>query len=134
MSGSVDFFLKDRMPEDSVVEFFNRHIEQGVESLEYPKADAALFLQYFEYDSGFHQSAGLAWGLNDFELDDVVLAQQLANAFSTEVLFEPQRLNLPAGMQWCLAKPDGSLSAVNIIELNDGLDVAGDAVLIESAG
>ncbi|HSX90667.1 MAG TPA: hypothetical protein VLG17_22035 [Pseudomonas sp.] len=104
-----------------------------MESLECPKADAALFLQYFEYDFGFHQCAGLAWGLSDFELDDVVMAQQLAKVFSTEVLFEPQNLNLPAGLQWCLAKPDGSLYAVNIIELNDGLDVASDAVLIDSA-
>lgn len=133
MSGSVDFFFKDRISENSVVAFFNRHIEQGVESLECPKPEAALFLQYFEYDSGFHQCAGLAWGLSDFEMDDVVMAQQLAKEFSTEVLFEPQHLNLPTGMQWCLAKQDGSLCAVSIIELNDGLDVVGDAVLIDSA-
>lgn len=124
MSGSVDFFLKDQIPESAIIELLNRKIFQGVESLDYPNEQAALFLQYFEYAEGFRQSASLAWGLSDFELDDVSVARNLAAGFSTQVLFQSQYLELPMGMEWCLATPDGALYAVAILELNDGVAVS----------
>lgn len=126
MSGSVDFFLKDKVPEGEVVKFLNRRIIQGVESLDFPNEKAALFLQYFEYAEGFQQSVGLAWGLSDFELDDVSVAGDLAKEFSTQVLFQPLSLELPVGMEWCLVTADGGLYAVNVLELNDGVTLSND--------
>lgn len=133
MSGSVDFFLKDKVSEGEVVRFLNRRITQGVESLDFPNEKAALFLQYFEYAEGFQQSAGLAWGLSDFELDDVSVAGDLAKEFSTQVLFQPLSLRLPVGMEWCLVTSDGGLYAVNVLELSDGVDLSNDGNQIRLA-
>lgn len=133
MSGSVDFFLKDKVSEGEVVRFLDRRITQGVESLDFPNEKAALFLQYFEYAEGFQQSAGLAWGLSDFELDDVSVAGDLAKEFSTQVLFQPLSLRLPVGMEWCLVTSDGGLYAVNVLELSDGVDLSNDGNQIRLA-
>lgn len=133
MSGSVDFFLKDKVSEGEVVRFLDRRITQGVESLDFPNEKAALFLQYFEYAEGFQQSAGLAWGLSDFELDDVSVAGDLAKEFSTQVLFQPLSLRLPVGMEWCLVTSDGALYAVNVLELSDGVDLSNDGNQIRLA-
>lgn len=133
MSGSVDFFLKDKVSEGEVVMLLNRRITQGVESLDFPNEKAALFLQYFEYAEGFQQSAGLAWGLSDFELDDVSVAGDLAKEFSTQVLFQPLSLRLPVGMEWCLVTSDGGLYAVNVLELSDGVDLSNDGNQIRLA-
>lgn len=130
MSDSVDFFLKDKIAEGEVVKFLNRRITQGVESLDFPNEKAALFLQYFEYPEGFQQSVGLAWGLSDFELDDVSVAGDLAKEFSTQVLFQPLSLELPVGMEWCLVTAEGGLCAVNVLELNDGVDLSSDGTQI----
>lgn len=130
MSGSVDFFIKDKISEGEVVSFLNRRITQGVESLDFPNEKAALFLQYFEYAEGFQQSVGLAWGLSDFELDDVSVAGDLAKEFSTQVLFQPLSLELPVGMEWCLVTAEGGLYAVNVLELNDGVDLSSDGTQI----
>ena len=130
MSGSVDFFIKDKISEGEVVSFLNRRITQGVESLDFPNEKAALFLQYFEYTEGFQQSVGLAWGLSDFELDDVSVAGDLAKEFSTQVLFQPMFLKLPVGMEWCLVTSDGGLYAVSVLELNDGVDLSSDGTQI----
>jgi hypothetical protein len=126
VSGSVDFFIQDHLSEEAVVAFFNRQIPQGVESLECTNDKAALFLQFFEYDKGFSRSAGLAWGLPDLELDDIAIAAALAKEFSTQVLLQPQALQLPAGLEWCLVNSDGSFYAVNIVELDDGVAVRDD--------
>lgn len=133
MGGSVDLFLKDKTAEASIVKFFNRILAQGVESLDFPNEKAALFLQYFEYAEGFQQSAGLAWGLSDFELDDVSVAGDLAKEFSTQVLFQPLSLKLPVGMEWCLVTAEGELYAVNVVELNDGVDLSSDGNRIRLA-
>ena len=133
MSGSVDLFLKDKIAEVSIVKFLNRRITQGVESLEFPNEKAALFLQYFEYVEGFQQSVGLAWGLSDFELDDVSVAGDIAKEFSTQVLFQPLSLKLPVGMEWCLVTAEGGLYAVNVLELSDGVDLSRDGNQIRLA-
>ncbi|MBU1282118.1 MAG: hypothetical protein KJ884_01730 [Gammaproteobacteria bacterium] len=133
MSGSVDFFLKDKIPEASIVKFLNRMLAQGVESLDFPNEKAALFLQCFEYAEGFQQSAGLAWGLSDFELDEISVAGDLAKAFSTQVLFQPQSLSIPMGMEWCLVTSDGEVYAVNVLELSDGVDLSADGNQIRLA-
>lgn len=133
MSGSVDLFLKDKIAEISIVKFLNRILAKNVESLDFPNEKAALFLQYFEYPEGFQQSVGLAWGLSDFELDDVLVAGDLAKEFSTQVLFQPLALTLPVGMEWCLVTAEGWLYAVNVLELNDGVDLSSDGTQIRLA-
>nr|WP_298109683.1 hypothetical protein [uncultured Pseudomonas sp.] len=133
MSGSVDLFLKDKIAEVSIVNFLNRIIARGVESLDFPNKKAALFLQYFEYAEGFQQSVGLAWGLSDFELDDVSVAGDLAKEFSTQVLFQPLSLKLPVDMEWCLVTSDGGLYAVNVLELSDGVTLSNDGTQIRLA-
>lgn len=133
MSGSVDLFLKDKIAEVSIVKFLNRRITQGVESLEFPNEKAALFLQYFECPKGFQQNIGLAWGLSDFELDEVSVAGDLAKEFSTQVLFQPLSLKLPVGMEWCLVTSDGELYAVSVLELSDGVTLSNDGTQIRLA-
>ena len=133
MNGAINFFIKNRIPEGEVVKFLDGRITQGVESLDFPNEKTALFLQYFECAEGFQQSAGLAWGLSDFELDEVSVAGDLAKAFSTQVLFQPQSLKLPVGMEWCLVTSDGGLYAVNVLELSDGVDLSGDGNQIRLA-
>ena len=125
MSGAVDFFIQSPASEEALLAFFNQHIPQGVESLEHPNDQAALFLQCFEYGNGFCRSAGLAWGLPDVALDDMAIAAALAREFSTQVLLQPQTLQLPVGLEWCLVDSSGSFHAVNIVELEDGVEVRG---------
>lgn len=127
MSGTVDFFIQSPTSEEALVAFFNQHIPQGVESLDCPNDKAALFLQFFEYDNGFSRSAGLAWGLPDVALDDMAIAAALAKEFSTQVLLQPQKLQLPVGFEWCMVDSIGSFHAVNIAELGDGVAVRGDS-------
>jgi hypothetical protein len=125
MSGAVDFFIQAPASEEALVAFFNQHIPQSVESLDCPNDKAAVFLQCFEYDNGFSRSAGLAWGLPDLALDDMAIAAALAREFSTQVLLQPQTLQLPAGLEWCLVDSNGSFHAVNIVELEDSVEVRG---------
>lgn len=123
MSGSADFFIQAKAPEEKILNILNKHIDRGVESIELPDDTAALFLQYLEYSEGFALNAGLAWGLDEFELNEFKIARALAKELSTDVLFQPQKLALPEDMEWCLAKPEGNIYAVHIIELDDGIDV-----------
>ncbi|WP_415754413.1 hypothetical protein [Pseudomonas leptonychotis] len=123
MSGAVDFFIQSPASEEALVAFFNQHIPQGVESLECPNDKAAFFLQCFEYGNGFSRCAGLAWGLPDLALDDMAIAAALAREFSTQVLLQPQTLKLPAKLEWCLVDSNGSMHAVSIVELEDGVAV-----------
>ncbi len=125
MSGAVDFFIQSPASEEALLAFFNQHIPQGVESLDCPNDKAALFLQCFEYGNGFSRSVGLAWGLPDVAFDDMAIAAELAREFSTQVLFQPQTLQLPAGLEWCVVDSNGSVHAVNIVELEDGVAIRG---------
>jgi hypothetical protein len=123
MSGSADFFIRTKAPEEKILSILNKYIALGVESIELPDDTAALFLQYLEYSEGFALNAGLAWGLDELELNEVQIACALAKELSTDVLFQPQKLALPEDMEWCLVKPEGNIYAVHIIELDDGIDV-----------
>lgn len=123
MSGSADFFIQTKVPEEKILDILNKYINCGVESIELPDDTAGLFLQYLEYSEGFARNAGLAWGLDEFELNEVQIACALAKEFSTDVLFQPQKLALPEDREWCLAKPEGNIYAVHIVEFDDGIDV-----------
>ena len=123
MSRSINLFLKRTVPEREIVIRLNREIPDGVESLDYPREHAAIFLQYADHEAEFQQSLGLSWASDELSLDDVQLAIQLANALSTEVLLEPQHLALPDGYTWCPATMDKQLYAVDTIDVEDGIAV-----------
>lgn len=121
MSRSINLFIKRTVPEREIVTRLNREIPDGIESLEYPKARAAVFLQYADHEAEFQQSLGLSWASDELSLDDVQLAINLANTLSTDVLLEPERLILPDGYQWCLATMNNQLYAVDTIDVEDGI-------------
>lgn len=60
-------------------------------------------------------------------LDDIAIAAALAKEFSTQVLLQPQNLQLSVGFEWHLVDSIGSFHAVNIAELGDGVAVRGDS-------
>lgn len=121
MSRSINLFIKRTLPEREIVMRLNREIPGGVESLEYPKERAAVFLQYADHEAEFQQSLGLSWASEELSLDDVKLATQLANVLSTDVLLEPEHLALPDGYTWCLATMNKQLYAVDTIDVEDGI-------------
>lgn len=123
MSSSADFFIKEKVPENAVISLLEKHIGRSIESIEHPDDKAELFLQYLEYSEGFAVNAGLAWGLEDIELNELYVARALARELSTDVLFQALHPTLPEDMGWFLAKPEGNIYAVNIVELADGIDV-----------
>jgi hypothetical protein len=123
MSDSAVFFFRGHIPEADLIRLLNKLIPEGVESLDLPNDNTALFLQHVEYSEGFACSASLAWGIDSFELDEVAIAHALAKELSTEVLFQPSNLALPAAREWCLAKPEGRAYAVNVVELDDWIAV-----------
>lgn len=126
MSGSADFFIRARVAEETVLAILEKILHRDIESIEHPNNKADIFLQHLEYSEGFALNAGLAWGLDEFELNEPQTARALARELSTDVLFQSEKLELPASMEWCLAKPEGNVYAVNIIELGDGIDVHPD--------
>lgn len=121
MSKSIDLFIRSTVPEQQIITLLNQGIPDGVESLDYPREHAAIFLQYADHEAEFQQSLGLSWASDELSLDDVQLAIQLANALSTEVLLEPEHLALPDGYTWCLARMDKQLYAVDTIDVEDGI-------------
>ncbi|MDH1263068.1 hypothetical protein [Pseudomonas sp. GD03944] len=121
MSKFISFFIRDHIPEDKVVALFNKAIPEGVESLDFPKAPSAIFLQYLEHDAEFQRSAGLSWASDELQIDEISLANKIAETFSTDVLLEPQALDLPKGYNWCLVTPDRRLYAVNTVDVDDGI-------------
>ncbi|CAE6909445.1 conserved protein of unknown function [Ectopseudomonas oleovorans] len=123
MSKSIDLFIRNAVPEQQIITLLNQGIPDGVESLDYPREHAAIFLQYADHEAEFQQSLGLSWASDELSLDDVQLAIQLANALSTEVLLEPEHLALPDGYTWCLATMDKQLYAVDTIDVEDGIAV-----------
>ncbi|WFC61871.1 hypothetical protein EWH21_09075 [Pseudomonas sp. REST10] len=123
MSKSIDLFIRNAVPEQRIITLLNQGIPDGVESLDYPREHAAIFLQYADHEAEFQQSLGLSWASDELSLDDVQLAIQLANALSTEVLLEPEHLALPDGYTWCLATMDKQLYAVDTIDVEDGIAV-----------
>lgn len=123
MSKSIDLFIRSAVPEQQIITLLNQGIPDGVESLDYPREHAAIFLQYADHEAEFQQSLGLSWASDELRLDDVQLAIQLANALSTEVLLEPEHLALPDGYTWCLATMDKQLYAVDTIDVEDGIAV-----------
>ncbi|MEW6462871.1 hypothetical protein [Pseudomonas sp. BMW13] len=123
MSKSIDLFIRNAVPEQQIITLLNQGIPDGVESLDYPREHAAIFLQYADHEAEFQQSLGLSWASDELRLDDVQLAIQLANALSTEVLLEPEHLALPDGYTWCLATMDKQLYAVDTIDVEDGIAV-----------
>ncbi|MFG0583603.1 hypothetical protein ACF8C1_10190 [Pseudomonas sp. zjy_9] len=123
MSKSIDLFIRSAVPEQQIITLLNQGIPDGVESLDYPREHAAIFLQYADHEAEFQQSLGLSWASDELSLDDVQLAIQLANALSTEVLLEPEHLALPDGYTWCLATMDKQLYAVDTIDVEDGIAV-----------
>lgn len=123
MSKSIDLFIRNAVPEQQIITLLNQGIPDGVESLDYPREHAAIFLQYADHEAEFQQSLGLSWASDELGLDDVQLAIQLANALSTEVLLEPEHLALPDGYTWCLATMDKQLYAVDTIDVEDGIAV-----------
>ncbi|MFH6598252.1 hypothetical protein ACEVAQ_05965 [Ectopseudomonas khazarica] len=123
MSKSIDLFIRSAVPELQIITLLNQGIPDGVESLDYPREHAAIFLQYADHEAEFQQSLGLSWASDELSLDDVQLAIQLANALSTEVLLEPEHLALPDGYTWCLATMDKQLYAVDTIDVEDGIAV-----------
>lgn len=123
MSKSIDLFIRNAVPEQQIITLLNQGIPDGVESLDYPREHAAIFLQYADHEAEFQQSLGLSWASDELRLDDVQLAIQLASALSTEVLLEPEHLALPDGYTWCLATMDKQLYAVDTIDVEDGIAV-----------
>ncbi|MFI7865023.1 hypothetical protein [Ectopseudomonas khazarica] len=123
MSKSIDLFIRNAVPEQQIITLLNQGIPDGVESLDYPREHAAIFLQYADHEAEFQQSLGLSWASDELSLDDVQLAIQLASALSTEVLLEPEHLALPDGYTWCLATMDKQLYAVDTIDVEDGIAV-----------
>lgn len=123
MSKSIDLFIRSAVPEQQIITLLNQGIPDGVESLDYPREHAAIFLQYADHEAEFQQSLGLSWASDELRLDDVQLAIQLASALSTEVLLEPEHLALPDGYTWCLATMDKQLYAVDTIDVEDGIAV-----------
>nr|WP_100549315.1 MULTISPECIES: hypothetical protein [unclassified Pseudomonas] len=121
MSRSINLFIKRTVPEREIVTRLNREIPDGIESLEYPKERAAVFLQYADHEAEFQQSLGLSWASDELSLDDVQLAIHLANALSTDVLLEPKYLALPDGYTWCLATMNNQLYAVDTTDVEDGI-------------
>lgn len=123
MSKSIDLFIRNAVPEQQIITLLNQGIPDGVESLDYPREHAAIFLQYADHEAEFQQSLGLSWASDELSLDDVQLAIQLASALSTEVLLEPEHLALPDDYTWCLATMDKQLYAVDTIDVEDGIAV-----------
>jgi hypothetical protein len=123
MSKSIDLFIRNAVPEQQIITLLNQGIPDGVESLDYPREHAAIFLQYADHEAEFQQSLGLSWASDELRLDDVQLAIQLASALSREVLLEPEHLALPDGYTWCLATMDKQLYAVDTIDVEDGIAV-----------
>lgn len=101
----------------------NEVIGEGVESLDYPREGAAVFLQAFEHRAEFQQSVGLAWSSDDLRVDEISLAGTLAALFKAEVLLEPSTVALPSGYSWCLVTPDRQLYAVETVDVDDGIDL-----------
>lgn len=131
MSQFINFFIKKSTSEEEILSVLNSEIPEGAGSLDYPQEKSAVFLQYLDYDAEFQQSAGLSWASDKLEIDDIRLAQRLADRFSTEVLLEPQHLHLPNGYEWCLVKPDQQIYAVATIELDDGIGIRQGAPWIQ---
>lgn len=57
-----------------------------------------------------------------------------AEALTKQTLPIDQALQLPAGLEWCLVNSDGSLYAVNIVELDDGVALGDDGNQISLSG
>lgn len=121
MARSIDLLLRHRVTEDRLLAMLNDTIAEGVESLDFPREGAAVFLLHVEHEAEFRQSVGLLWASDNLHLDEISLAGRLAEAFETDVLWEPQTLNLPNGYGWCLVTPDLQLHAVDTVDVDEGI-------------
>lgn len=123
MTESVDLILKAELSEAELLAQLNQLLDAGVESADVPRDGARLFLMHFNHERGFATTCSLCWGDPQLQVDDLALARQLAARLDSDVLLQPRNLELPLGLQWCLVDPQGALSAVEIIELEDGVEV-----------
>lgn len=127
MSPFIYILIKQSVPEEQLIAILNDAIPEGVESLDYPRESATLFVQCLEHDAPFQQSAGLSWASGVLQLDDIWLAGVITKVFKTEVLLEPRTLSLPGGYKWCLVTQSQQLYAVETIDVDDGIALRHDA-------
>lgn len=121
MVRSIHLLLRRSIPEEKLLAVLNDAISEGAESLDYPKEDAAVFVQYLDHDAEFQQSSGLLWTLDALHLDDIAVAGMLADAFQTDALLQPLTMDLPSGYNWCLVTPGLHLYAVKTVDVDDGI-------------
>lgn len=121
MARSIHLLLRRRIPEEKLLAVLNDAIPEGAESLDYPKEDAAVFVQYLDHDAEFQQSLGLLWTLDTLYLDDIAVAGMLADTFQTDALLQPLTMDLPSGYHWCLVTPGLHLYAVKTVDVDDGI-------------
>ncbi|NHZ42029.1 hypothetical protein [Massilia aquatica] len=129
----VPFFVRRQIDQRDLLRFFERELGLSCESILHQKDTALAFLMTIEHDEGFRHYVYLFW--REGPVLDKSLAQLapiFADEFATEILFESESsIADTSAEEWLLAVPGGGVpTLVSIIDLADGIDVAGPYCLI----
>lgn len=121
MSYCIDYFFEKTIDEQFIIKALNDYLPDGVASIDYPQPTSRFFLSHQTYDIGFRCAASLYWKDDAPVPDEAVLAEQLAKALDSKVIFEPNENTLPPPREWHLVDEQGKHYATNIIEFEDGI-------------
>ena len=120
VNNDITFFLENTIDEASIVSYLNRYLPEGAESVDYQLKSAKYFIMVIPEDAGYRTCVGISWKIGEkgFNAKDVLL--DFAKEFNTKILLE---LEID---KWFLITPDGVVQQVEIVELEDGISVAGE--------
>ncbi|MCG8069774.1 MAG: hypothetical protein JAY84_18155 [Candidatus Thiodiazotropha taylori] len=118
MSGSLQFFVEQRLDENKLINYLNLFLPRGVESIDSPLDDADYFLQVQEYSDGFRVGLNISWRDDqELDVDEFELAKSIAKEFTVNILLE----NSDDENNWWLIDSAGNRFVARVEELEDGI-------------
>lgn len=112
------FFLVKPIRENDIIDFFKNKLDLLLDSINYPKPDAKLFLQYLNYSGDIKVSINISCSNdNRIKSDDYNIATVLAKSFNTEVIFS--EINNEGKEKWILVNSDKKYFQVEIFDENE---------------
>lgn len=119
---SMQIFLSSEKSENDILDLLGVAVGFLVESTGVDIQGAMGFAQISSYTQGFEQGILVTWpSAIELALSLEEIVKSLAVRLNVSALLEPSE----NGQVWLLAKPDGSVSGVDVNYLDDGIEVSG---------
>jgi len=114
---SIQFLLEDPRSDAEIISAMGAAVDVQFETLDHQLPDAKGVIQTGLHEEGFRESCLASWpGRRTTGAEQV--ARVLAAELDVAVLVEKD------DGEWLLAKPGQPVASVEVVELDDGLDVA----------